>query len=419
MSAGNPSSFAATDRLGALLAAYRPGFSLPRPFYDDPDIFDLEMQAIFGSQWLFACNASEIPEAGDYLTMTVDRNSVVVVRGDDGRVAAFHNICRHRGSRICQTERGSAARLVCPYHQWTYGLDGRLIAAGDMPDGFRREDWPLKPVHVADIAGLVYVCLAETPPDIGRFRDLVTPYIAPHRPDRCKLVYESVLIEKANWKLVIENNRECDHCAGNHPELLVSLIDAPLPTDTRTSGFPDLMARKAALWDNLGLPHRPADGGLEFRCIRLPFHEGVTSMTMDGAPACKTLLGDLSERDLGSVRMFHVPNNWNHFLSDHIIHFRVLPLGPFETEVRTTWFVHEDAIEGWDYDPERLSEVWRITNDQDRRLAEQNFLGIRSDAYEPGPYNPDGEFMVINFLDWYTAALRDRLPARPALEAAE
>jgi Rieske 2Fe-2S family protein len=234
-----------------------------------------------------------------------------------------------------------------------------------------------------------------------------------------KVAFQQTIIEKANWKLVIENNRECYHCASNHPELLVSLVEAALPDDQRDAEFGDLMRRKAALWDACELPYLPADGGLEFRCIRLPFHEGVTSMTLDGQPACKKLLGELTERDLGSVRMFHVPNNWNHFLSDHVIHFRVLPRGPYETEVRTTWFVHEDAIEGWDYDVERLSAVWVTTNDQDRVLAEQNFLGIQSTAYEPGPYSPVAEFMVLNWVEWYVQQMRDPEPAARMMQAAE
>ena len=164
----------------------------------------------------------------------------------------------------------------------------------------------------------------------------------------------------------------------------------------------------------MGLPHRPADGGVEFRCIRLPFNEGAVSFTMDGKPACNKLLGDFTDPELGSVRMFRVPNNWNHFLSDHIIHFRVLPLSANRTAVRTTWLVHEDAVEGVDYDIGRLTEVWTATNDQDRILAERNHLGIRSKAYEPGPFAPS-EFMLNNFSEWYAGKMAAyRRPARSA-----
>jgi Rieske 2Fe-2S family protein len=289
-----------------------------------------------------------------------------------------------------------------------------------MPKDFDRSGYGLKPAKVEVICGLVYVSIADDPPSLDRYRAAITPYIAPHQPDRTKVAFTSTIIEEANWKLVIENNRECYHCAGNHPELLVTLVEFALPDDpAANAAFKGLMDRSAAKWDAHGLPHRPADGGTEFRCIRLPFNEGAVSFTLDGKPACNKLLGDFTDPELGSVRMFRVPNNWNHFLSDHIIHFRVLPLSADRTAVRTTWLVHEDAVEGVDYDIQRLTEVWLATNDQDRILAERNHLGIRSKAYEPGPFAPS-EFMLNNFSEWYAgkmAAFAGR--PTPRLAAAE
>lgn len=393
------------DRIRSLLAERREGFSLPQGFYVDPAMHEADLAAVFGTEWLFACNSCEIPKPGDFLTLEVGVNPIVIVRDRDGQVRAFHNSCRHRGSRICGKEKGRANRLVCPYHQWVYELDGSLINARQMPADFDRSAYGLNPVHAEVICGMVYICLAETPPDLSRFRAGVTPYIAPHQPDRTKVAFEMTLIENANWKLVIENNRECYHCAGNHPELLVTLVEFALPDDPRgPAEFKGLIERKTAKWDALGLPHAPADGGEEFRCIRLPFHEGAVSFTMDGGPACRKLLADFTEPDLGSVRMFRAPNNWNHFLSDHIIHFRVLPLGPDKTAVKTTWLVHEDAVEGIDYDVERLTEVWIATNAQDAELAAVNHVGIRSMAYRPGPYAPS-EFMLTHFTNWYAGKM--------------
>ena len=393
------------DRIRSLLAERREGFSLPQGFYVDPAMHEADLAAVFGTEWLFACNSCEIPKPGEFLPLEVGVNPIVIVRDRDGQVRAFHNSCRHRGSRICGKEKGRANRLVCPYHQWVYELDGSLINARQMPADFDRSAYGLNPVHIEVICGMVYICLAETPPDLSRFRAGVTPYIAPHQPDRTKVAFEMTLIEDANWKLVIENNRECYHCAGNHPELLVTLVEFALPDDPRgPAEFKGLMERKTAKWDALGLPHAPADGGEEFRCIRLPFHEGAVSFTMDGGPASRKLLADFTEPDLGSVRMFRAPNNWNHFLSDHIIHFRVLPLGPDKTAVKTTWLVHEDAVEGIDYDIERLTEVWIATNAQDAELAAVNHVGIRSMAYRPGPYAPS-EFMLTHFTNWYAAKM--------------
>ncbi|MQQ07762.1 Rieske 2Fe-2S domain-containing protein [Epibacterium sp. SM1979] len=392
-------------KVRSALDACKPGFSLPKAFYNDADLFEADIEAVFYREWLFVGPECEIPNAGDYVTLTVHEAPIIVLRDHEGEVRAFHNSCRHRGSRLCDKARGHTGRLVCPYHQWTYELTGELISTRYMGETFDAGQFPLKPVHVTSVEGLLYICLADTPPDIERFRAEITPYIRPHAPRRTKIVHESVIVEDANWKLVIENNRECYHCAGNHPELLVSLVEMALPNDARFGDEFRLMEEKARDWDALGLPHAPVDGGTEFRCIRLPFREGAKSMTLDGELASKKLLGELTEPDLGSVRAFRIPNNWHHVLSEMTIHFRVLPLGPNRSEVRTTWCVHEDAIEGWDYDVKHLSHVWIETNDQDKRLAEENQRGTRSPAYEPGPYSEVSEFMILNFLDWYKDAL--------------
>jgi Rieske 2Fe-2S family protein len=393
------------DLVRTLLDQRRRGFSLPREFYVDDAIHNADLDAVFATDWLFACNVCEIKRPGDYLTMEIGNDSLVILRDRDGEVRAFHNTCRHRGSRICQAETGHVNRLACPDHQWVYELDGSLIHARQMPSDFSLAGLELKPARVEVICGMVYVSLADDPPSLDAYRAAVTPFIAPHQPDRTKVAFVSTIVEEANWKLVIDNNRECYHCAGNHPELLVSLVEFALPDDgAATTAFTDLMARSTTKWDALELPHRPADGGIEFRCIRLPFNEGKISFTLDGASACRKLLGDFTDPDLGSVRMFRVPNNWNHFLADHIIHFRVLPLSAGRTAVRTTWLVHEDAVEGVDYDVQHLTKVWIATNDQDRRLAENNHRGIRSKAYEPGPFAPS-EFMLQNFSDWYAGKM--------------
>lgn len=406
------------SRLHEALAGHRSGYSLPQALYIDPALHEADMAAVFAREWLFACNGCEVARPGDYVTLTIGTDSVIVLRDQAGQIHAFHNSCRHRGSRICLEEKGRATRLTCPYHQWVYDLDGSLKHARQMPADFRLDDQGLAPVAIEVICGMVYICLAETPPDIARFRAAVTPFIAPHRPDRVKVAHQTTLVEDANWKLVIENNRECYHCAGNHPELLATLVEFALPEQASSPQMQALMDRKVAAWDQAGLPHRPADGGQEFRCIRLPFHEGAVSFTTDGGPACRKLLGDLTDPDLGSVRMFRAPNNWNHFLSDHIIHFRILPLGVDRTALQTTWLVHEDAVEGVDYDVTRLTEVWDATNRQDARLGAINHQGIGSRAYRPGRYAPT-EFMLVNFTDWYTERLIAQFgaPARAGLAA--
>src|SRR5215471_10079997 len=125
---------APADTLGTLAAQYRPGWALPGGFYSDPELYRLDVERVWRSGWLFAAHSCELPNPGDYLTLQVDRDSLIVIRGEDGVVRGLHNVCRHRGSLICTESSGHAHRLVCPYHQWTYTSDGRLLACRGMPE---------------------------------------------------------------------------------------------------------------------------------------------------------------------------------------------------------------------------------------------------------------------------------------------
>ncbi|NVK33722.1 MAG: aromatic ring-hydroxylating dioxygenase subunit alpha, partial [Rhodobacteraceae bacterium] len=183
-----------------MLQKRRPGYSLEQPFYTDPDIFDLDMEAIFYKEWLFAIPSCEVPKAGDYVTHKIGKYRVIIIRGQDGEIRAFHNTCRHRGSIICQELRGSAPKLVCPYHQWTYELDGRLLWARDMGDDFEPSKFGLHKVHCRDLGGLVYICLADEAPDIEPYAAIVRDYTGPHNLKDMKIAYESTIVEEGNWK---------------------------------------------------------------------------------------------------------------------------------------------------------------------------------------------------------------------------
>jgi Rieske 2Fe-2S family protein len=162
-------------------------------------------------------------------------------------------------------------------------------------------------------------------------------------------------------------------------------------------------------WVTQDLPYKlKKDTDSGWQIVRVPMARGL-SFTMDGQPASSLLMGDLPDFDVGSVRLLHFPNTWNHALGDHALAFRVLPLDAQRTAVTTKWMVHKDAIEGVDYDLEKLTKVWLATNDQDRTLAENNQLGINSPSYRPGPYSQYFEYGVLAFVDWYLAAMREGL----------
>jgi nitrite reductase/ring-hydroxylating ferredoxin subunit len=211
--------------LRSLIARRQPGYSLEAPFYTSPDVFAADMEIIFGRHWIYACVEPEVPEPGDYVTVSLGRNSVVILRDDDMGLRAYHNVCRHRGAKLVHEESGAVGNIVCRYHQWTYNLEGRLIYADHMGAEFDTSCFGLKPVHVRSVAGLVFICLAaEAPADIDAMDAAMTPYLAPHDLRNCKVAASNDLIERGNWKLTMENNRECYHCSGNHPELTIPLF---------------------------------------------------------------------------------------------------------------------------------------------------------------------------------------------------
>ncbi len=388
----------------SMLINRKPNYSLEQPFYNDERIYQLDLQEIFEKEWIFAGMTCEIPSKGNFITLSIGANPIVLVRGAEGVIHGFFNVCRHRGSRLCVTEKGKVAKLVCPYHKWTYELDGRLLFAGsDMGEQFDLNAHNLKPIQVKVSGGYIFVCLADTPPEFEAFTQELEHYLEPYDVENLKVAVQTDIVEDANWKLVIENNRECYHCNGSHPELLNSLqqfddTDDPLATPE----YKALVAVKQQDWDKMRVPYELKYFGKRNRMTRTPLLDGVVSMTMDGKPACQKLMGRITSPDMGSLRILHLPNSWNHWMGDHSVVFRVLPLGPQKTLVTTKWLVHKDAVEGVDYDISNMRKVWDATNDQDRVLAEENQRGINSIAYQPGPYSETFEFGVIDFVNWYS-----------------
>lgn len=394
------------------LAHRKQGHALPGPFYKDPEFYQLDLDHLFHKEWIFAGHDCEIPKGGDFFTLQVGQYPLIVARGNDGEVYAHHNTCRHRGFKVCDVTHGSAKRFVCPYHQWSYDPDGRLVRARAMDqEDFDAAEYGLKRAHVGRAGGYIFVCVAKEAPDFTPFREMVTPYFMPFDVANAKVAHESTIIEEGNWKLVLENNRECYHCAGSHPELCRTFPEAPSfmrTTNTQGEGIIEKFwnAREAE-----GIPSRfkIADNG-QYRVSRIPLMDNGRSFTMNGKPAVNKLVGHVPQHgDLGTLMFFHFPSSWNHFLADMVISFRVLPIGPKQTAVTTKWMVNKDAVEGVDYDLKTLTEVWVATNNQDRALVERNQRGIDSPAYEPGPYSLDYEDGVIQFIDWYTQTMTDRL----------
>ena len=403
----------------AQFAARRPNQSLSRDLYCDDGVYQADLAQVFYREWLFALPAAALDKTGTYQTLQIGAYPVVVIRGADNRIRAFHNVCRHRGQRLCSKVTGATPKLVCPYHQWTYDLDGKLLFARDMGPDFDPAAHGLKKVHCVDLGGMVFVCLADVPPPIADLAGKLTSHLAPSGLADAKVAFSSTIVEKGNWKLVIENNRECYHCGGSHPSLCRTYSDNPRMTamDGPDSASTEILAH----WERCeaaGLPsrftHHPE---FQWRLARIPLLNNAESYTMTTKAAVARRMGKMPFNDAGSLLFYHYPNTWNHFLGDHAIVFRVLPISATETEVTTSWLVHKDAVEGVDYDLKTLTEVWMATNDEDRLVVEENQKGILSPAYEPGPYSTIQEEGVIQFVDWYCNLMTRRLDPPSALAA--
>ena len=405
------------DTIARLLDQDRPGYTLPQQLYVGQEAFAFDTQVLLKRVWLYACTVAHVRKPGDWYLFELADNSIVIVRGRDGEVRAFYNSCRHRGARLCEMQRGHSPRLICPYHQWTYGLDGRLLAARGMADGFDKAAFGLTPVAIEDVGGLLFICMSDDPPPIDRVKADVAGQIAVYDLERCKVAVAEELVEDANWKLVMENNRECYHCDLNHPELLACLgstgFGKGLPEDI-APGLIDDSAEAIAIhreeWKRLGIYHELIEfpGPWWHRVARLPLANGAVSQTIDGKVACTKLIGPFEEPDTSSLSVWTEPNSWHHFCCDHVVTFSLTPLAPNRTLLRTSWLVREDAEEGVDYDPANLAAVWRATNRQDGYLSALNHAGIGTDGYRQGPYSLE-EKLVEHFKGFYADNARKAL----------
>ena len=399
-----------TDRIRALLDVRRPGHTLPQPFYTDPELYRFDLDAVFARSWIHVGFTCEVAEPGSYLATRIGASPVVVTRDRDGVLRGFHNACRHRGAQLCAEGSGRRSLLVCPYHQWSYRLDGRLARAARMGEAFDPAAHALVPIRVEAVAGTLYACLAEDAPDFAPFRRDLEPLLAPHGFADAKVAHVDTLVERGNWKLVMENARECYHCDAKHPELSFTF-----PTGARGNfehgGDPVRDAFDARMAER-GLPVGPVDGDW-YQAARFPLNAGCVSMTENGRACVARPLGALTAGDVGSLRWALEPHSFAHAVGDFAFMFSAMPTGPRETVVTSKWLVHRDAVDGVDYDLGELTALWTATNLQDRDLVENNQRGVDGAGYRPGPYSEEAEALCARFTDWYCRKARAHLDAAP------
>ena len=334
--------------------------TLPRRYFVSPEVFAEEEAKIFARQWVCVGHQSEVAKAGDYLVREVACESLIVVRDQAQVIRGFYNVCRHRGTRICEKSSGHVGALQCPYHAWTYALDGSLLGAPRMEalGDFEKADYSLHAVALGIWEGFIFVSLTQAPtpfaetfgPLAGKFCQWNLPLLRSAK----RIAYDV----RANWKLIFENYSECYHCPLVHPALA-----------------------KVSPYDSAenDLSEGPFLGGF------MKIAKG-RSLTMSGN-ACALPLGENADE----ARVFYYSIFPNLLLSmhpDYVMVHQIWPQSPERTLILCDWLFHSAAFERVDFHPEDAVEFWDMTNRQDWHVCELSQQGISSRAYTPGPYSP-------------------------------
>jgi len=378
-----------TRTIAELVTGQRPGYALEQRFYTDPAIFELELERVIYRNWILAGHQSEVPEPGDFKVFTVANESAIIVRGSNGELNAFANVCRHRGSRVCLEAAGHAERFMCPYHGWTYDIDGRLKAARSMPQDFDKSRYGLRPVSLEIIHGLVLLCFCDDPPGLeSAKRDLAEP-MAFFDFENLKLAAQRAYEIPANWKLAIENYQECYHCATAHPEYSerhtlrvdyrrrAHLQDAML-------GRMEACGLRNIVIDRIDVA--APDGEMGYGYSRTAMFDAYMTGSRDGKPLAP-LLGNITDYDGGASDFSIGGFSFLLAYSDHVVAYVFTPVDARNCRCEICWYVRGDAEEGKDYDVDDLVWLWDVTTLADKKIIVDNWSGVQSRYYAPGPFS--------------------------------
>jgi len=393
--------------LTALIESQPARTALNQAFYTDNDIYQRDIEEVYLKSWLYAGHSSEIPEVGDWFLFELAGESVIIVHNENGQVSALLNVCRHRGSKICLEERGCSKKLVCRYHGWSYDLDGRLHSAAHMPDDFIKSDIKLKKIHTEILEGMIFVNFSEQASSFEPVRKDLSGCLRPYRLDKAKVAHRQTYSIKANWKLSVENYSECYHCAPSHPEYTRGHALAK-PGARASAEMGMIMARADACGlSDKALNHIYLDEpgfGNGYAFERYPMWRGHVTGSEDGQPVAP-LMGEVKDYDGGTTDFQVGPVTFALAYCDYVVIYRFTPVSLSESECDISWLVNGDAEEGKDYDKQRLTWLWDITTQADKRIIEFNAEGVRSRFYEPGPYSIM-EGYTWKFMTWYLQTIK-------------
>jgi len=368
--------------------------TLPSVVYYDPSRFAAEMDAIWSRNWVNVCRSSEVAEARAYRTVRIGTQAIVLLRDEDGVLRGFHNTCRHRGSALCTGTEGrlKGRLLVCPYHSWSYAMNGRLVGvpSKSLPPGFDKSSHGLYAIAVEEWRGFVFVNFDEhASRSAAQTFDGASAGLDNWPLESLAVGHRHTKRMKCNWKIFWENFNECLHCPNVHPELS-SLV----PIYGR-----GLMARHDdPQWERHADDPAPEyAGGLR---------AGAESWTVDGkahGPAFPGLTA--AERQAGQSYAMHLPSMFVVGHVDHVRSVRLLPLGPEETELTADWLFPAEPLERGEIDVESIVSFGRLVLDQDAAICEVNQRGLMSSRHQHGILMPE-EYDVRRFHEWVRDEMR-------------
>ena len=398
------------DQLKKLIKEQKSNHTLDQSFYSDKSIFKLDLEKIFFKQWVFVGHTSRIPKYGDFFLFNIGKESIIIIRDKDNKIYAHYNVCRHRGSHICLEESGNKKLLVCPYHAWSYNLDGSIKSARLMNDNFNKEEWSLNKCNLKIFEGLIFINLSDKPNDFNEFISPTKKFIKLHGLSNAKIAHRQMYPTNGNWKLTLDNFHECYHCQPAHPEYCkvhdkeyIIAYGAGSNTGPSSKKFDKILQNWNEKVKKMG--HVTGEySESEFNdysrsAERTPLKEGMFTETKSGKPVSK-LMGDFKEYDCGYTSVGTSPFNSLLMCNDFATLFTFIPVSSLHTQVELMWLVHKDAEEGKDYNLEEMTWMWDLTTIADKKIIENNQKGVLSKKYVPGPLS-EMEKGLEKFKSWY------------------
>jgi Rieske 2Fe-2S family protein len=399
--------------LTELIMRQRPGWSLEQPFYVSPAIYEHERAGWLAEQWYIVGHISELPTPGSYIVRELLGESLLIARDGAGTLRGFYNVCSHRGSRICDHD-GHANGFVCPYHAWSYHLDGSLRSAPALPREINLQTLGLKPVPVREIGGIILLSLTGSPQALDAVQRELEPGLRYHGVPDARIAARRSYPTRGNWKLVIENFIECYHCFPCHPEYcsVMKHVDA-VARDSQQGA--ENWAKTVERWfleeaDPASvLTPKSFDRSLATcAATRAPIGGSRKTQSQDGLPVAP-LMGRQRRFDGGVSGFRFEPFVFLAALNDYVVMFQFLPTSAETTDVTLNWLVDGSAAES-DVDVERMTWLWDVTTRQDKTIIERNAAGVHSRSYVPGPYSTL-ETMPARFVNRYLQGLGAAMPA--------